>query len=170
MNTPDPASLQNLHDIISPQAVAWLPLAPGWYALGLTLFLLGSWFSVHKYLLWKRNRYRREALVELAAIQKQAADGSVYQQILPQLSELVKRTAIAAYGRNLVASLTGDEWLGFLDTTGSTRLFTQGDGQLLQGGSYQSAAQLAKLSNEQVAGLQEAVFYWIRKHQPLSQG
>lgn len=170
MNTPDPASLQNLHDIISPQAVAWLPPAPGWYVLSLTLFLFCSWFSVQKYLLWKRNRYRREALIELATIQKQAAAGSVTQQLLPQLSELVKRTAIAAYGRHLVASLTGDEWLDFLDTTGSTHLFTQGDGQLLQGCSYQSATQLAKISDEQVAGLRGAVFYWIQKHQPLSQG
>lgn len=169
MNTSDPASLQNLHDIISPHVVAWLPPAPGWYALGLSIFLLCSWFSVHKYMLWKRNKYRREALIELAVIQKQLADGAGYQQFLPQLAELVKRTAIAAYGRNLVASLTGNDWRGFLDTTGATHLFTTGDGRLLQDCSYQPAARLANFSDEQVAGLQKAVFYWIQKHHPKTQ-
>jgi len=161
-------SLQNLHDIISPQPVSWLPPAPGWYALGLSLFLLCSWFSVQKYLAWKRNKYRREALIELDEIGKQLAGNAKYQQLLPQLPQLVKRTAIAAYGRNLVASLTGNDWLAFLDKTGSTHLFTKGSGQLLNDCSYLPAAQLAQFSREQVAGLQKAVFYWIRKHKALT--
>ena len=164
------SSLQNLHDIISPQPVAWLPPAPGWYALGLSIFLLCSWFSVQKYLAWKRNKYRREALIELDEIGKQLADNAKYQQLLPQLPQLVKRTAIAAYGRNLVASLTGNDWLAFLDTTGSTHLFTKGSGQLLNDCSYLPAAQLAQFSREQVAGLQKAVSLWIRKHQNSFQG
>ncbi len=166
----DPTSLQNLHDIISPEQVAWLPPAPGWYALGFSLFLLCSWFSVQKYLVWKRNEYRREALIELDKIGTQLADNAKYQQFLPQLPQLVKRTAIAAYGRNLVASLTGNDWLAFLDTTGSTHLFTKGSGQLLNDCSYLPAAQLAQFSREQIAGLQKAVSYWIRNHQNSFQG
>ncbi len=159
------SSLQNLHDIISPHPVAWLPPAPGWYALGLSLLLLLCRFSVYKYLAWKRNKYRREALIELDALGKELTDSTAYQQLLPQLPQLVKRTAIAAYGRSSVASLSGDDWLGFLDTTGSTHIFTQGSGQLLNACSYQPAVQLATFSREQVAGLQNAVSLWIRKHQ-----
>jgi len=170
MNTPDPTSLQNLHDIISPQPVSWLPPAPGWYALGLSIFLLCSWFSVQKYLAWKRNQYRREALIELDELEKQLADSDKYQHVLPQLPELVKRTAIAAYGRSEVASLTGDDWLGFLDKTGSTHLFTKENGRLLQDCSFQPPSRLATFSNEQVAGLQKAVSYWIHKHHPPSHG
>jgi hypothetical protein len=165
MNNPDPGSLQNFHDIISPQPVAWLPPAPGWYALGFSLFLLCSWFSVQKYVAWKRNKYRREAMIELAALKNQLTDSDKHQQLLPQLPQLVKRTAIAAYGRSAVASLAGDDWLGFLDKTGSTDIFTHGSGRLLNACSYQPAAQLAKFSREQVTGLQKAVSYWIRKHQ-----
>lgn len=165
----DPTSLQYLHDIISPVPASWLPPAPGWYALGFSLFLICSWFSVHQYLAWKRNKYRREALIELDVLGKELADNASYQQLLPQLPRLVKRTAIAAYGRNLVASVTGDDWLAFLDKTGSTHLFTKGSGQLLNDCSYLPAAQLAQFSRKQVAGLQKAVFYWIRKHQNSSQ-
>ena len=165
----DPSSLQNLHDIITPQPVAWLPPAPGWYALGLTLFLFCSWLSVQKYQTWKRNQYRREALIELDELRKQLTDSEKYQQLLPQLPELVKRTAIAAYGRSKVASLTGDDWFAFLDKTVATHLFTKGNGRLLQDCSYQPPSQLLKFSNEQVAELQKTVSYWIKKHQPLSQ-
>ena len=164
----DPTSLQNLHDIISPHSASWLPPAPGWYALGLSIFLLCSWFSVQKYLTWKRNQYRREALKELGELQKQLTDSEKYQQLLPQLSELVKRTAIAAYGRSQIASLTGEDWFAFLDKTVATHLFTKGNGRLLQDCSYQPPAQLLKFNNEQVAGLQKSVSYWIKKHQPLS--
>ncbi len=166
----DPGNLQNLHDIISPQPVAWLPPAPGWYALGFSLFLLCSWFAVQKYLAWKRNHYRREALKELGELEKQLADRAQYQHILRQLPELVKRTAIAAYGRSRVASLTGNDWLVFLDKTAATHLFTKGNGRLLQDCLYQPSSQLATVSNEQVAELQKAVTYWIRKHQPHSHG
>lgn len=69
----------------------------------------------------------------------------------------------------MVASLTGDDWLEFLDETGVTYLFTQGNGRLLNDCSYQSATQLAQFTRKEVAELQEAVFFWIRKHQNLSQ-
>lgn len=165
MNIPEPTSLQNLHDIISPHPVAWLPPAPGWYAFGLSILLLFGWFSVLKYLAWRRNKYRREALIELDELGKELTDSTRYQHLLPQLPQLVKRTAIAAYGRSSVASLTGEDWLTFLDKTGSTHLFTKGNGRLLNDCSYQPAAQLAKFSREQVAGLQKAVSHWTRNHQ-----
>ncbi|MBL4903252.1 MAG: DUF4381 domain-containing protein [Desulfocapsa sp.] len=164
MKTPDPTSLQNLHDIISPNPVSWLPPAPGWYALGLTILLLVSWFSALKYQSWKNNKYRREALIELDEIEKELLNSTSAQQLLPLLPKLIKRTAIAAYGRSAVASLTGDDWLGFLDKTVSTQIFTKGSGLLLNDCSYQPAAQLAEFSSKQVAELQDAVSYWIRKH------
>ena len=169
MNTPAPTSLQNLHDIVVPEPVAWLPPAPGWYAVGLSLLLVLGWFSSNKYLAWKRNQYRREALAEFSELQIQLAEKSRYQQLLPELPRLVKRTAMAAYGRDLVASLTGDNWLDFLNSTGSTMLFTEGKGRFLNECSYQSTAQLAQFSSEEVVGLQDAVFFWLRNHKQSNQ-
>lgn len=160
----DPASLQNLHDIVTPEPAPWLPPAPGWYAVGLIIFMLLGWIAVKKYLLWKRNKYRREALVELNELARQLADRAAYGQVLPLLPQLVKRTAIVAYGRSLVASLSGDNWLEFLNETGRTQLFTKGSGQLLNDCSYLPDVQLAELSHEQVTGLQKAVLHWTCKH------
>ena len=60
----------------------------------------------------RRNRYRREALASLQAIeansrQNPAATGA-------QIALLLKRTALAAYPRRQVASLHGSQWARFL--------------------------------------------------------
>jgi len=161
-------SLQNLHDIIVPEPVAWLPPAPGWYVLGIGLLLTFGWFSIQRYLMWQRNRYRREALAELKEIGKKLEDPSSYRQLLPQIPQLVKRTAIAGYTRDAVASLSGDEWLAFLDKTGSTHSFSGKSRCILIDCSYQTATHRAQFSNEQIAELQKAVFYWIKNHKTLS--
>ena len=44
--TPDPTSLERLHDIVLPPPVPWWPPAPGWYwVMGLlgALLLLVEW-------------------------------------------------------------------------------------------------------------------------------
>jgi len=161
----DPASLQNLNDIITPPPVPWLPPAPGWYAAGLSVLLLFGWFSVTRYGVWKRNKYRREALVTLDGLEKEMADPGQFQKILPLLPQLVKRTAIAGYGRNEVASLAGADWLTFLDKTGVTDAFAAGDGKLLTNCSSLPLAKLAAISREQVTGLFKAVHLWINNHQ-----
>jgi len=161
----DPASLQNLNDIITPPPVPWLPPAPGWYAAGFSVLLLLGWFTLKSYGVWKRNKYRREALTALNGLEKEMADSVQYEKSLPRLPQLVKRTAIAGYGRNEVASLAGSGWLAFLDKTGSTDAFTAGDGKLLTDCSSLPPAKLAAFSEEQVTGLLKAVHLWINKHQ-----
>ncbi len=162
----DPSSLENLHDIIVPAPSPWLPPAPGWYALAVSVLLLITWLLVGKYIDWQHNRYRREALRELGRFEKKLADASQYHLVLPQLTQLVKRTAIAAYGKAQVASLNGVDWLTFLDKTCLTDLFTKGDGQLLNDCSYQTVQWFAKLSSEQIRCLCKAVYFWINKHRP----
>lgn len=161
----DPTSLQNLHDIITPEPTPWLPPAPGWYALGGSLLLLLAWYGVLKYLSWNRNRYRREALAELQKLGEELKGDASCQKILPHLPILVKRTAIAAYGREQVASLAGDEWLAFLDRTGTMQGFSDGGGHLLNDCSFLPENRLRELSNEQIRQLYKTVDYWIRNHQ-----
>ena len=58
----DPGSLQNLNDIVLPDAVAWWPPAPGWYAVLAVLLALLLWLSFRALRAWRRNIYRRQAL------------------------------------------------------------------------------------------------------------
>ena len=161
----DLTSLNNLHDIVVPDPIPWLPPAPGWYALGLAGLLLLIWFCANSYLAWKRNRYRREALAALDRFEKELAVTTQYRKILAQLPQLVKRTALAAYGRARVASLVGSDWLAFLDKTGSTDVFGKGAGSLLLQCSYEPATSLEAVSKGHIGELCKVIRQWINKHQ-----
>jgi hypothetical protein len=164
---PDSISLQNLHDIVVPAPVSWLPPAPGWYALGLTLLLLVLWGAFVWYRRWKRNAYRREALAELTHIENTLAGDGAAHLLLPRLPELLKRTAIAAYGRGEVASLSGKSWIDFLDHSIGKPLFSGENGKLLLDCSYGSAALLDNVSLEQAQNLCRAIHIWLVGHRVI---
>jgi Ca-activated chloride channel family protein len=105
---------------------------------------------------WHRNRYRRAALAELAGIEgglgaAAPADTSV------ALAALVRRTALAAFPRDQVASLAGPAWLSFLDRTANTKDFSEGAGRSLEIRAYRPAP-------EDAGSLIGAVRHWIKAH------
>jgi hypothetical protein len=69
MKSSDPASLQNLNDIVLPATVGWWPLATGWYVLIGFLLIVIAWLSYRSLKLWIKNRYRRAALRELQVLE-----------------------------------------------------------------------------------------------------
>lgn len=165
----DQASLQNLHDIIMPQPVPWWPPAPGWYVICGIILLALTWILWRLVARWRSNAYRRISLKELGRIRStirsdQPDQSGQPESFLRELPELVKRTALSVWPREKVASLTGSEWLFFLDQTGSTNLFTKGDGRLLSELGYAKKQKLSHLSNEQIASLLNITEKWIRKH------
>ncbi len=148
----DPGSLDRLHDIIAPP-VPWWPPALGWFVLSALLLVLLTTVAWQAAAAWRRNRYRREALAEISRIEAGADDG----QKLSQLAELVKRVGLATYSREQVASLTGDDWLQFLDRSGATTAFTRCPGQVLET-YYQPGPHAVS------AELLAAVRRWIKHH------
>src|SRR5262245_52349452 len=103
----DSASLARLHDIVVPPAVGWWPPAPGWYWLLGFAVLAALALLLHGFAVWQRNRYRREALAELATLERQACDRKTRDGVPAGISELLKRTALTAFPRPRVASLSG---------------------------------------------------------------
>jgi hypothetical protein len=102
----DQYSLDKLRDIVIPEPPPLWPLAPGmWVLLGLVfltlLLITWQWRAARK-----RNAYRKAGLALLNNA-RSARDISV----------LVKRVALAAFPRESVASLYGDEWAAFLNKT-----------------------------------------------------
>ena len=79
------------------------------------------------------------------------------------LPELVKRTALAAFPREEVASLSGIEWLQFLDRTGHTDAFTRGRGRLLAELAYDPQV-IAPLDAAAVEELFSVIRRWIGRH------
>ncbi|EIM25375.1 DUF4381 domain-containing protein [Microvirga lotononidis] len=120
--TSDPADLANLRDIVLPAASPWWPPAHGWWVISAGLFAAALVASIRGWKRYQANAYRREALRELDATSDVTA-------VMP----ILKRAAMAAYGRERVASLSGSGFLAFLDRTGGTIDFTSGPARLLPG-------------------------------------
>ena len=151
----DPGSLENLHDLVMPVPVPWWPPAPGWFIVSAVLVTVLGWWLIRAIQQWQSNSYRREALILLGKI-----DGSG-----AELPILIKRVALSAYPRERVASLTGEQWLAFLDQTGHTDAFSAGAGRWLARVAYEPQL-TASLSTTELNGLRTAVRDWILRHQP----
>lgn len=159
-STSDPGSLSRLHDIVLPQAVSWWPLAPGWYvvcALALMVLGLTIWWSLQR---WQRRRYRRRALAELQLLREGGHDP---RTTATQILILLKRTALAAYPRALVAGLSGERWWAFLDQHAAGTAFVSDIGplatQLAYGSKPAGSADDARLDE-----FCSAVERWIVTH------
>ncbi|MBA1264227.1 DUF4381 domain-containing protein [Stutzerimonas sp. NM35] len=161
-------SIEDLQPLIAPPPIAWWPPAPGWWflaALALAILLavrLRPW----RYL--QRNDsseheteiepHRHIALAELARLSK-PYDGQPANQWLQQLNALLKRLCRIRYPDDNSHTLSGRAWLAFLDNrcpaAGLTRWMV-----LVEGG-YRAEC---RLDDKAIAGLEQAVQIWIRKH------
>ncbi|MFE1598309.1 DUF4381 domain-containing protein [Methylobacterium sp. ID0610] len=122
---PDPASLENLRDLVLPAPVPWWPPAPGWWILAAGLAAAAVVAGSRAWWRYRANAYRREAWRQLDGIERRI-DAGLCAGAATDLAAVLKRTALAAFPRAEVASLTGPAWLGFLDRTGRTKAFTEG--------------------------------------------
>ena len=98
----------------APPPPGWWPPAPGWWALallGLAAVATLAWW-------WTRpaQRQRRAALRELAGLAGANLDDI---QLARALQDLLRRHAVARYGRETVARLAGSDWIDFMVTRGA---------------------------------------------------
>jgi hypothetical protein len=126
-----------LRDIHPPEAISWWPPAIGWWLLAVLIPLLIV------FLYWFYKRLTRKTAINtakknLAAIKENPAlDNS---KKLRELSVLLRRVAISINPRTEVASLTGRQWLAFLDKSVTGEPFTEGCGQLLADAPYRNCS------------------------------
>jgi hypothetical protein len=88
---PNVPSIEQLKEIALPAPVSYAPQTWGWWVLLAVLVVAVVLLSALRYVQWRRDRYRREALVRLAQLQKRSDDLNA----LRELPELLKRTAIS---------------------------------------------------------------------------
>lgn len=141
--------LDGLHDFYQPPPPAWTPQTVGWYVVFALLGLAAVWFAIRSIRHWLANRYRREALRELAGL---APD---------QYSALLKRVALAAWPREKVASLNGQDWLNFLSETSASESFQQAPGNRIEEIALRPAPALSAADSETLREIAET---WIRRH------
>ena len=154
---PQQDPLSQLRDIHLPEAVSDWPPALGWWIVaGIVLFLLCvAIIQLARW--WRRNHYRRLAVKQLTLLEARQLNPSDYLQ---ELNKLLKQTALSGYNHNVVARLTGSQWLTFLDQTANTNVFTEGHGKILLDGPYCTTT-----TDIDTAKLQLIAKRWIKKHQ-----
>jgi hypothetical protein len=121
--------LDLMHGLVMPGAVSMLPMTPGWWILSCWLFAVLVLACLYLLKRRRRNRYRREALTVLKSIERES-DLSPPESA-QRIAALLKRTALAAYPRQQVASLSGSEWARFLiESANEDRQISEAAGML----------------------------------------
>ncbi len=160
MNPQDPlAALNPLRD---PAAIGWWPLAPGWWIL---IVLAVLTIAIACYYLTKRyhaNAYRRMALQQLAYIHTHTNPADKLRRV-SDINALLKSVALQQFPRHDIASLSGDAWLGFLNTTRRSESTDSEFSASFATAAYQP--QVPDLDDEQ---LFQASKHWITKHRAHS--
>ena len=131
--------LTQLRDIHLPQPVSWWPPAPGWWmVLAAVIVLILLLIVVRRSVRLRRwRREARAAIVQLKQQHKQHPETG--REVVAQLSVLMRRVATTRFPAAEVASLTGDQWLLFLDSQSKRdHAFQQGAGRLLADAPYRS--------------------------------
>ena len=158
--------IHGIDEIVLPDVISWWPSAPGWQVLGVIVFLWLLTLAVRLVKHDWRNRYRRQALRQLDQVQNKA--GSELLPVVALLPYYLKVTALQAYPRQNVASLTGNEWLSFLDAHYSGPSFSKssdgkGMGEHLLSIAYLPQAQW-RLNDAECKTLIEMTRRWISTH------
>jgi hypothetical protein len=124
-----------LKDLHLPEAISWFPPAIGWW-LVVVLIPLTLWF-----LYWCFQRLTRKTSLKAAKklldnIKNSTANNG---EKLAELSALLRRVAISIAPRAQTASLTGQAWLAFLDSSLKDAPFTKGAGRCLADAPYRKS-------------------------------
>lgn len=144
-------------EVVSPESISLLPQTAGWAWLGALLLIWLLRYSWRRLRRWYHNRYRREAA---ARLQQLATTGS-HETWLIELNKLLKLTALAAFPREQVARLSGQEWVTFLNRHCSAPPFSTAQGSLLAVEAYRSALLEDTIRQQLLA----ASLNWIRNHE-----
>lgn len=111
----------------APLPPGWWPLAPGWWILASLLIL-----AIAALAYWQRRpatRLRRIALHELKKLELSSLDDTLLAR---ELAQLLRRYAVARFGREAVASLSGERWISFIVAHGGRALAGETGGHLLR--------------------------------------
>ncbi|BCX68487.1 DUF4381 domain-containing protein [Pseudomonas izuensis] len=187
---PNIPGIEQLKEIALPAPVSYAPQTWGWWVLLSLLVSTALITAARRYWQWRRDRYRREALVRLAQLQLRSDDLSA----LRELPELLKRTALSMpntvpvgarlardadgavlqvnrvivhRGQALLpqgpAALGKEDWQTFLQQHSKQPLPTDFSQQLAQL-AYAPDATLQALPPEQRQQLFDTCKHWIEHH------
>ncbi len=157
--------LQDIHFAPSP---SWWPLAIGWWVLIAFSLLLLTWLFIKLRQQVKLKKQRQMIFSQLALLEKNSKKGSC-NEVVAKVNILLRQLAIHYYSSNKIASLTGHNWLRFLDQSGNTSGFSKGAGRILIEAPYQPETASQQEQNFNAEEFFPLVKQWT-KHVTRNQG
>lgn len=154
-------ALAGLQEIPLPAAVSYAPQTIGWVGVAVVLVAAVVWWASRRRRRWVANRYRREALAELATLEARMAVPAERRAAVAAVPALLKRTALACEPRVDVAALSAAAWLAFLDRTFPPGGFVTGAGRWLPMLAYGYEGRVA---DDDVRAVVALARRWIGEH------
>ncbi|WP_296811229.1 DUF4381 domain-containing protein, partial [Thiocapsa sp.] len=165
--SPPVAMLRDIHDI---PPIPWWPPAPGWWllAIALTLLALFVWRSRARISLRipipgiTLGTWRWEAAAALRDLKRRAVKGQDAKETLGELSELLRRIAMARLGRSACAGLVGTAWLDWLSAQDPNGFHWHERGRILIDAPYAPAGVLhSRVGAKDLLALIDAALAWV---------
>jgi hypothetical protein len=121
-----------LRDIRGLDTISWWPLAPGWWISTLMLLVtaVGLFLLIRHLIRYPPGSWRWEARIALRDLWRQR-NQLTQKETAARLSELLRRIAIARFGREKTARISGTEWLAWLQQTDPNGFDWSGRGGIL---------------------------------------
>ena len=154
--------LAGWREVLTPEPVPFTPQTPGWVGVGLVVGVLLAFLARRVARHRRASQYRRDALAALGEIENRLRIDAERPGALRDLAALLKRTALAAYPREDVASQSGGVWIAWLDQHGGH--FSAPPGPLLGDLPYARPERAAALPETQALELAARCRAWIRDH------
>lgn len=154
-------ALAGLREIPLPPEPSWMPQTIGWIGVAVVLAAAFGWWAWRRHRRWVANRYRRDALAELAVLEARMTVAAERAAAVAAVPALLKRTALACEPRPEVAALSNEAWLTFLDRTFPPGGFVAGPGRWLPLLAYGYEGRVAEDDVRAVVALARR---WIAGH------
>jgi len=159
--------VEQLRDIHGIQGVPWWPPGPGWWLLAAAVLALAVliWRFRAKLRLqippipfFTVGSWRWDAAWQLRDLRKRAStqDG---KQTAGELSELLRRIAMARLGRDVCAGLTGQDWLAWLQGNDPRGFDWSREGRALLEVPYAPPADVKR--SQELFMLIDAAYGWV---------
>jgi hypothetical protein len=159
--------VEQLRDIQGIQSVPWWPPGPGWWLLAvvsLALITLIWRFRAHLRVrvpplpFITVGSWRWDAGRQLRDLRKRVSTQDT-KQTAGELSELIRRIAMARLGRDVCAGLTGEAWLAWLAGNDPKGFDWPQQGSLLLEIPYAPPGDLGRA--QELLALIDAAYQWI---------
>ena len=148
--------LQQLRDIHEPAAIGWWPFAIGWWILIALVVSAIVCLATWRYLAWKQNAYRRQAILEAEQCYRQFesdVDSSIY---LETISALFRRVTQKLGGAS-ASQHSGFSWVEHINRY-SPEPFTEPSADALANQIYQPNPKV------DVIQLHAEIIAWVKTH------